>query len=70
MLLNFIDSNLYERQGKAVSNFSQKLPVPAGDLAQQITKNPYSFDFLSLHEGYDERENSFPTIEEIEIEIK
>ena len=48
VLLNFIDSNLYERQGKAVTNFSQKLSVPAGDLAQQITKDPYSFDFLSL----------------------
>lgn len=50
------DSNLYERQGKAVTNFSQKLPVPAGDLAQQITKDPYSFDFLSLRTDYDEKE--------------
>ena len=56
VLLNFIDSNLYERQGKAVTNFSQKLPVPAGDLAQQITKDPYSFDFLSLRTDYDEKE--------------
>lgn len=56
VLLNFIDSNLYERQGKAVANFSQKLPVPAGDLAQQITKDPYSFDFLSLRTDYDEKE--------------
>ena len=56
VLLNFIDSNLYERQGKAVTNFSQKLPVPTGDLAQQITKDPYSFDFLSLRTDYDEKE--------------
>ena len=56
VLLNFIDSNLYERQGKAVSNFTQKLPVPAEDLAQQITKDPYSFDFLSLRTDYDEKE--------------
>ena len=56
VLLNFIDSNLYERQGKAVTNFSQKLSVPAGDLAQQITKDPYSFDFLSLRTDYDEKE--------------
>ena len=50
------DSNLYERQGKVVTNFSQKLPVPAGDLAQQITKDPYSFDFLSLRTDYEEKE--------------
>lgn len=56
VLLNFIDSNLYERQGKAVTNFSQKLSVPSGDLAQQITKDPYSFDFLSLRTDYDEKE--------------
>lgn len=56
VLLNFIDSNLYERQGKAVTNFTQKLPIPTGDLAQQITKDPYSFDFLSLRTDYDEKE--------------
>lgn len=56
VLLNFINSNLYERQGKAITNFSHKLSVPAGDLAQQITKDPYSFDFLSLRTDYDEKE--------------
>ena len=32
------------------------MSVPAGDLAQQITKDPYSFDFLSLRTDYDEKE--------------
>lgn len=66
VLLNFMDSNLYERQGKAVSNFSQKLPVPAGDLALQITKDPYSFDFLSLRTDYDEKELKDALIANIE----
>lgn len=38
VLLNFLDTGLYERQGKAVSNFKKTLPVIQGDLAQQMTK--------------------------------
>lgn len=51
-----IDSNLYERQGKAITNFQVKLPEAQSDLAEQTLKNPYNFDFLSLREEYDERE--------------
>lgn len=56
VLLNMIDADLYEAQGKALTNFSQILPDTQGDLAQQITKDPYIFDFLSLTEGYREKE--------------
>jgi predicted nuclease of restriction endonuclease-like (RecB) superfamily len=56
MLLNFLDTNLYERQGKAITNFSQTLPKNESDLAQAITKDPYNFDFLTLTERYDEKE--------------
>ena len=56
VLQNFLDTDLYERQGKAVSNFSTTLPTPQGDLAQEITKDPYNFDFLTIRERYDERE--------------
>lgn len=55
-LLNWLDTDLYEREGKAVSNFKNTLPAPQSDLAQQITKDPYSFDFLALRENYDERD--------------
>ncbi|MBO5111849.1 MAG: DUF1016 family protein [Lachnospiraceae bacterium] len=51
-----IDSKLYERQGKAITNFQVKLPEPQSDLAEQTLKNPYNFDFLALREEYDERE--------------
>jgi len=56
MLLNFLDTNLYERQGKAITNFQNTLPAPASDLAQEITKDPYNFDFLTLTNGYYEKE--------------
>ena len=56
VLLNFLGTNLFERQGKAVTNFAQTLPAEQSDLAQEITKDPYSFDFLTLREKYDERE--------------
>ena len=51
-----IDSGLYDRQGKAISNFQLKLPEPQSDLAEQTLKNPYNFDFLTLREKYDEKD--------------
>lgn len=56
MLLNFLDTDLYERQGQALNNFTRLLPQPQSDLAQQTLKDPYNFDFLTLTEGYRERE--------------
>jgi predicted nuclease of restriction endonuclease-like (RecB) superfamily len=43
-----IESGLYRRQGAAVTNFHATLPAPQSDLAQQIIKDPYNFDFLTL----------------------
>ena len=51
-----IQSRLHERQGKAVTNFQQTLPVPQSDLAQQIVKDPYNFGFLTLGAAARERE--------------
>lgn len=56
VLLNFIDTDLYDRQGKAVSNFNLILPVEESDLAQEMTKDPYNFDFLTLTRKYNERQ--------------
>ncbi len=50
-----IETNLHGRQGKAISNFSRTLPPPQSDLAQQILKDPYNFDFLTLGEDAHER---------------
>ncbi len=51
-----IETNLFKRQGNAVTNFKDKLPSPQSDLAQNTLKNPYLFDFLSLGKNAHERE--------------
>lgn len=56
MLLNFLDTDLFERQGHAITNFQYALPKDTGDLAQELTKDPYNFDFVALHQGYKEKE--------------
>jgi predicted nuclease of restriction endonuclease-like (RecB) superfamily len=48
VLVHQIESRLHERQGKALSNFSRTLPPGDSDLAEQILKDPYNFDFLTL----------------------
>lgn len=54
MLHNFIDSSLYERQGKALSNFRDTLPYMDSDLAQELTKDPYNFAFTGITKPYNE----------------
>ena len=56
VLLNFLDTDLYERQGKAITNFYLTLPAMQSDLAQEITKDPYKFDFITLTQSYNEKE--------------
>lgn len=51
-----IESRLYQRQGKAVTNFTQTLPPPQSDLAEQLLKDPYNFDFLTLGQEAHERD--------------
>jgi predicted nuclease of restriction endonuclease-like (RecB) superfamily len=56
MLVHWIESNLYSRQGKAVNNFKNALPPQQSDLANEIVRDPYNFDFLTLHSQAAERE--------------
>jgi predicted nuclease of restriction endonuclease-like (RecB) superfamily len=51
-----IGSDLFARQGKAITNFERTLPTPQSDLAQALIKDPYSFDFLGLGPDVLERE--------------
>jgi predicted nuclease of restriction endonuclease-like (RecB) superfamily len=51
-----IESKLFERQGKAITNFSTTLPTPHSDLAKQTLKDPYIFDFLTLEKPVQELE--------------
>jgi predicted nuclease of restriction endonuclease-like (RecB) superfamily len=56
VLVHQIESNLYHRDGKSVSNFSKTLPAYQSDLAQQTLKDPYVFDFLTMRADFNERE--------------
>ncbi|WP_062052957.1 PDDEXK nuclease domain-containing protein [Aquimarina longa] len=56
VLMNILATNLFEAQGKEISNFKTQLPDTQGDLAQEITKDPYNFGFLALTENYREKE--------------
>ncbi|MBD1866450.1 DUF1016 domain-containing protein [Cyanobacteria bacterium FACHB-471] len=56
VLVMQIESDLYRRQGGAITNFAQTLPQPQSDLAQNLIKDPYNFNFLTLQEGAQERE--------------
>lgn len=51
-----IKSNLYNRSGKALTNFKNTLPEPLSDLAQQTLKDPYTFDFMSMTKPFVERD--------------
>jgi predicted nuclease of restriction endonuclease-like (RecB) superfamily len=51
-----IKSDTHKRQGEAVTNFQERLPSPQSDLARQLLKDPYIFDFLTIEEPFHERE--------------
>lgn len=55
MLLNFISTDVFERQGKALTNFKKTLPDSDSDLAQELTKDPYNFAFTGITHPYNER---------------
>jgi predicted nuclease of restriction endonuclease-like (RecB) superfamily len=56
VLTHHIESDLFHREGKAITNFEVTLPAPRSDLAKEMLKNPYLFDFLTLTGKHDERE--------------
>ena len=56
ILVMQIESRLIERSGAAVTNFSLTLPKPESDLARELLKDPYRFDFLGLGDEAQERE--------------
>ncbi|ABE52141.1 PDDEXK nuclease domain-containing protein [Methanococcoides burtonii] len=56
VLTHHIESNLFKREGKAITNFKATLPEPQSDLAIETLKDPYNFDFLTLTEKHNEKE--------------
>ncbi len=55
VLVHQIESNLFGRQGKAITNFKSALPEEQSDLAQQIIKSPYNLHFLDVEDKISEK---------------
>ena len=66
VLLNMISGNLYQSQGKAITNFSKTLPDYDSELVKQTLKDPYIFDFLTISENFKERELENALIDNIQ----
>ncbi len=66
VLLNMISGNLYQSQGKAITNFSKTLPDYDSELVKQTLKDPYIFDFISITDNYKERELENALIDSIQ----
>ena len=65
VLTHHIESNLHLREGRAINNFAATLPEPESDLAKQLLRDPYNFDFLTLTQRHNERELEDGLIEHI-----
>ena len=65
-LEDWISRDIYPRQGKAVTNFSLRLPEPQSSLAQETISDPYFFDFLNLPPGHIERDLEDGLVEKIQ----
>ena len=65
VLVHQIESGLYARQGNAQNNFPRTLPAPQSELAEQILKDPYNFDFLTLGTEAKERDLERALVEHV-----
>jgi len=64
-----IETNLYGRQGKAVTNFDLTLPAPQSDLANELMKDPYNFDFLRLSEKVKETDLEKALVRQFSLKV-
>ena len=56
MLINMMDTKLYETRGNTVNNFALTLPKADSECAKEFLKDEYKFDFLTLKENYEEKD--------------
>lgn len=64
-LEDLITNHAYSTQGKALNNFSQRMDDVQGELAQNVLKDPYNFDFLQLRRHYNEKDLEFALAQDI-----
>lgn len=55
-LIGSIKRRWFQRHGKAITNFEERLPDPQSRVAQEATKDPYYFDFLELKDAHVEKD--------------
>ena len=65
-LLNWLSTDLYEREGKAQTNFALTMPAPESDLARQLVRDPQVFEVFGLKEKHDETELKAAIVANIE----
>jgi predicted nuclease of restriction endonuclease-like (RecB) superfamily len=65
VLVHHIEARTVERQGKALTNFEERLPKPQSDLARETLKDPYRFDFLGIGDEANERQLEGALVEHI-----
>lgn len=56
VLESWIESDLYGRKGRAITNFKATLPPTQSDMAEQALKDPYNLQFVALESSYREKE--------------
>jgi predicted nuclease of restriction endonuclease-like (RecB) superfamily len=56
ILVHMIKGGIHDREGKALTNFQRTLPPEGSDMAEQILRDPYNFDFLTLADDFKERQ--------------
>ena len=65
VLTNFLEADLYSAQGKSLNNFTRLLPEPQSDLANEVLKDSYNFDFFTATEKFKEKELENALVENI-----
>ena len=66
ILVHQIETDLKKRQGAAITNFARTLPASQSELAQQLVKEPYVLDFLTLAPDAKERDLENGLIEHLQ----
>ena len=56
MLINMMDTKLFETRGNTINNFALTLPENESECAKEILKDEYKFDFLSMSEKHEEKD--------------
>ncbi|MCD8108834.1 MAG: PDDEXK nuclease domain-containing protein [Clostridiales bacterium] len=55
-LIDYMKADLYHRTGTAITNFTEMLPGIQGTIAQEIVKDTYDLNFITLQSGYNEED--------------